>query len=652
MASLVKVRDEFEWRALIPALLGFVLLFLLLLIYAFKAGPDIYWGDSSEFVYIVKHGGIAHPSGYPLYTMISRLADALLPLPTAYSLSLLSSLLAATSILLLYILLLELGIDPLKAAMTGIFIGLSPVVVDQATVPEVYALHLLLQLAGIWLIVRWLKVEGLRVWIAAWLVFGLAFSNHLTSFWSLPAVFCLLWSQRKKLTALRWWLSALGAFLIGLTPYYYLILHAKNGVAYNQGDPSTLPALFSHLSGSVFRYRLFSLSAEEFMDQVVQWGTSLSDQWGSATLVLLPVGLVTCIRTLPRPVWLGAIAWLTVGCLYIWNYFIPDKDGYYLVLHSIIGLFIACGYGFLIERLVGKRAWARKWLFTVLLLAGALAPVFMSWDISRKNNTSLRDYTVDCWKNLDARTLMVSEDINLHYGTMLLQEEGLLPVDNVVISQYLLGFRWYHRFISIRYPSVYFSREFAALTDEFRRQGMRISGPELGHQRQILVERMTRDLIKANIAQRPIAILLLDDEDEPKRYGDFYLQNRGLVYSVHKSVVGGDKRVKCDFASKYLAGKNAFRDNRERYVASRYGTACNRLGIRMVADGEHEGALKAFQRALRYDPEYMQAMKNMGLVLIKYLRREEEGRQIWKRYVEMSGDQADRGVVGWLKNKH
>jgi len=303
MASLAKVRDEFEWRALIPALLGFVLLLLLFSVYAFKACPDIYWGDSSEFVYIAEHGGIAHPSGYPLYTMMSRLVAALLPLPAAYSLTLLTCLFSALSILALYLLLLELGIGSLKAAMCGLFVGLTPVVVDQATAPEVYSLHMLLQLAGIGLIVRWRKVQGRYIWIGTWLVFGLAFSNHLITFWSFPAVFCLLWSHRKTLTAPKWWLSAVAAFLLGLTPYCYLILQARSGVAYNQGDPSTLPALFSHLSGSVFRYRLFSLSVEEFMDQVLQWARSLSDQWGSAALILAPVGLVVCMKKLPRAIW-------------------------------------------------------------------------------------------------------------------------------------------------------------------------------------------------------------------------------------------------------------------------------------------------------------------------------------------------------------
>ena len=41
-----------------------------LFVYAATAARSVYWGDSAELVAVAHTLGIAHPPGYPLYTLL------------------------------------------------------------------------------------------------------------------------------------------------------------------------------------------------------------------------------------------------------------------------------------------------------------------------------------------------------------------------------------------------------------------------------------------------------------------------------------------------------------------------------------------------------------------------------------------------------
>ncbi len=73
------------------------------LIYAATTAWDVLPADSGEFQLIAARWGIAHPPGYPLYTVLGGLWVSLLPFGSvAFRLNLLSAFLAATTLLLLF----------------------------------------------------------------------------------------------------------------------------------------------------------------------------------------------------------------------------------------------------------------------------------------------------------------------------------------------------------------------------------------------------------------------------------------------------------------------------------------------------------------------------------------------------------------------
>ena len=137
--------------ALVIGLAGFAL-------YAATAAPSVatLFDDSLEFQVVLPTLGIAHPSGYPLYTLLGKLFTLLIPFRDAAGrANLLSALCAGAALGVLYLLAQKIAGNRAAAATATVLFALSPAWWSQATIAEVYALHGLLVVLFLYLLLRW-----------------------------------------------------------------------------------------------------------------------------------------------------------------------------------------------------------------------------------------------------------------------------------------------------------------------------------------------------------------------------------------------------------------------------------------------------------------------------------------------------------------
>jgi len=85
---------------------GIIVFIISLFIYVLTLCPTVFWYDSTEFIVQSYHLGTAHPTGYPLWGLLGKLAT-LLPLGTAphdiaYRLNFLTALFTAISVMFTY----------------------------------------------------------------------------------------------------------------------------------------------------------------------------------------------------------------------------------------------------------------------------------------------------------------------------------------------------------------------------------------------------------------------------------------------------------------------------------------------------------------------------------------------------------------------
>ncbi|NOZ27334.1 MAG: DUF2723 domain-containing protein [Chloroflexi bacterium] len=199
-----------------------------LILYVRTAAPSVValFDDSLEFQLVLPTLGIAHPTGYPLYTLLGY-AFTRLPLgEVAYRVNLFSAAAAAAAVGMLYLAGRVLTGRRLAAALAAAYTIAIPVWWSQATVAEVYALHGFLQALLCWTALRWSHGTG-KLWPVG-LVLGLGLTHHRMIVLLAPAVAIWLAARlgdivRKR----REWVSAVVAFLLPLSLYAYLPIRGR-----------------------------------------------------------------------------------------------------------------------------------------------------------------------------------------------------------------------------------------------------------------------------------------------------------------------------------------------------------------------------------------------------------------------------------------
>jgi hypothetical protein len=204
-------------------------------------------GDSGELITVASTLGIAHPPGYPLYTMLGKLFSYLPIGSVALRLNLFSALCGAGAAALLFATLKLLTGNKLPALFAASLFALSFEVWRYASVAEVFALNNLLCAGLFYCLAKWQTEGGHEKWLfAVFFLSGLCASHHHQSaFVVLPILILVSIEQRKNFSA-KQWAGYWGTFALGLTPYLYLPLRAAMTPPLMWGDVTTWQGFLTH----------------------------------------------------------------------------------------------------------------------------------------------------------------------------------------------------------------------------------------------------------------------------------------------------------------------------------------------------------------------------------------------------------------------
>ena len=111
------------------------------LLYVNTLAPDLLPADAGELQLVGARLGVAHPTGFPLYTMLTNLATRLPIGPNeAYRTNLLSALVSTGTVLLLYLAVRRLCGSRLAGLLAAAALGTSATFWSQATTANVRSL--------------------------------------------------------------------------------------------------------------------------------------------------------------------------------------------------------------------------------------------------------------------------------------------------------------------------------------------------------------------------------------------------------------------------------------------------------------------------------------------------------------------------------
>ena len=471
-------------------------------VYFLTLAPSLDFIDAGELAAVAHTWGIAHPTGYPLFTIIAGLWS-LLPFGSGiFRLNLLAAILSAAAAGIAVQIFFDLlrvrpwrgekkvkgkkksatsAKDSVSSATTAAAGGADAeaMVALKASIAaalllafggtywrtalsiEVYALHILMLALLLWSAVRLLFLPAAspaalrrRMAVTA-LLLGLSFANHMSTVFVLPALLVLVtavhWRSEGFATHLA---VSVPAFLAGLLPYLYLPLRAAAHPVLNWGNPIDFERLLWHVSGKQYSVWMFS-SADAWRAQF----TYALEAFGRdvAWLALLPamVGLVVLLR---RGGWM-ALFWilLFLTCL-IWaaGYDIHDIDSYFLLGFFALAAWVAVGLH-AIARWRGSSTLPALLRDPMLLGAVLLVPLMLQWGrVSQAGNHLVEDYTRTMFDSFDERAVVFSYqwDFWVSASYYLQYVEGVRG-DVAVLDKELFRRSWYFEQLRHNHPDLF-----------------------------------------------------------------------------------------------------------------------------------------------------------------------------------------------------
>ncbi len=443
--------------------------------------------DGGEITTVLWTLGIAHPTGYPLFTLLGH---AFVLIPFFHEVVLRANLFAVvcTSLAsgIFYFVFVEAQRvllsseiisgnkkskqkSPKKnnkepsgekdftaksvAAAAALSLVFSKTFWTQSTVVESYPLQLLLFAT---ILLTWLKFYSTPTNLLAFLsglTLGLGFTNHMTTVLTLPALIYLLVSRYRQKKAKLSFLGFIifGGFLAGLL-YIYLPIRASQHPLMNWGNPHDLQRFIWHVTAKQFRTWMFS-SFDVFQHQLGIFFSGLYTEF-RITILIVVIGMIVSVSSHRKYFWLAAIL-LVSDLLYAANYSIHNIDSYFLLGYISLSLFSVIGFRTLANRF-SNMVQGRVVVAIVLFLFPAISAYSNFSRVDAGKDYSVEMYTRDILTSVPENSLVLSYQWDDFVASSLYyQNVDRLRTDVIVIDKELIRRSWYAAQVHERFSSLF-----------------------------------------------------------------------------------------------------------------------------------------------------------------------------------------------------
>ena len=428
------------------------------LAYSFTLAPTFSHTDSGELAAVCYTFGVAHPTGYPLYTLLGGLF-ARLPLGSpAFNLNLMALLLTAAGVYwwgrsLDYFfgewrtktedpgVVQRLRLAKVVAVFGGAFLlAFGQTWWVQGTAAEVYSLHCCLLGLNIFLVFRaWGAPDDARKpWLMLSIGLALAFSNHLSTIVILPG---LAWLFFRKFgfnaAAFKLLGMMLGVFipiLIGL--YAWLPIRSSMDPQYAWGNTVGWEEIWHHVSGRQFSVWFFT-GMEAFKKNLADFFQRIPYEMGIGLLLALP-GVVYSFK-FKRDFSIFFLICIVSNLLWACNYAIKDLEPYFLLSYISMAFFSAVGLRWLWVRLETS--------LMIRILASAVVGVLLLvvmgvnfGKVNQRNAWQYHDYAKATLESLPPNSLVLSR----FWDALISPSYYLQSVDGIRKDVQILDYHMLH----------------------------------------------------------------------------------------------------------------------------------------------------------------------------------------------------------------
>lgn len=462
-----------------------------LAIYLITMSHDVLPIDTGELAAVQHTLGVAHPTGYPLFTYLGFLWSKIPWADTVIMrLNILAAVFCAVGNFFLFktfLLLFQnqvvtptvvkssnakqkqvttnktttISLHPLLILLVAVvgtsFAAFSKTYWMQSTGVEVYSLHIALISAFIYYTVFLFQQSQISIqqWIIIGLLLGLCFTNHMTSVLLLPGLLFLVF---KKSSSVRLFFTnglKVAGVAAGVAMFFYssLMIVASSQPLFNWGNVSTLQNLFRHVTGKQYQVWMFS-SSKAAADNLEMFIQNFQDEFSFIGIGFLIAGAFYMAKKNKVAFWFFVISFFTT-VFYSINYSIKDLLPYFLLAFISAAVLMGAAMRWIFEYVENFQS---KPALGFLALA---IPIFLiSFNYSKVNqreNYFVGDYTREALQSVEPGALILSYqwDILISPAYYYQHVEKLAP-GVVIVDKELLRRSWYYSQIE-RWEPQFFS---------------------------------------------------------------------------------------------------------------------------------------------------------------------------------------------------
>ncbi len=455
-------------------------------VYLLTMAPSVIQIDSGELAAVQATLGIAHPTGYPLFTIIGYLFLKLpLPFTKIFQANLLALVWCTLGVLFFtksaFIILSNISfeIEPQKkksksinksivfesfekniflitsAVLSGLILAFSKTYWSQSTSVEVYSLQIFLFALIIFSTLHAYYSEHKLVdWIWVALSLALGFSNHMTTLLTLPFV-AILFFQKEKIGIQSFKKIAIMLTLfipLVILFYLYLPLRASSNPSINWGNPINFENFFRHVSGKQYQVWLFA-SMEAAEKQLGYFLKNFAGEFGYIGALIGLIGIFYSYKHM-RKMFYALMTTFIFSVLYSINYDIVDIDSYFLLPYIIFSFFTAYGIFNILIYL------KQKFINRIVITSGFVIPflpLLLNFsDVDQSSVFTFEDYTKTVLNSTEKNSIIFSYqwDYLVSPSYYFQTVENFRP-DVCIIDKELLRRSWFYNQLKRNHADVY-----------------------------------------------------------------------------------------------------------------------------------------------------------------------------------------------------
>jgi hypothetical protein len=430
---------------------------LAFLIYTLTSPAGISWEhsgeDGPEFAAVAKVFGIAHPTGYPLFTLLTRVAS-IGAAENAWRVQLFVNLCAAIAVAMSFLFFWRVAGSRVGAAIGAALLAISPIWWAQATIIEVYPLHLAF-MAGLFYLALSPGGWPRRLLLLAW-VGGLALVHHRMAAIAAPSLAVLAGAALWRHRPIRWGYVAMAVplVLLPLSLYLVLLIRSQFDPALDWGNPETWGQLGWVARGEQYRFRMFHEPLSAFAERArVAAFEVMPAQFGVSALGLSLIGLVAFRRRGGAAAWWSLVVYLLLSLVAYAGYDIPDPDAYTLPMTFVLAAFAALGAAWLLERRWFGGRWAGA-LVAVALLAFPASRLPALWRTTTlHDDRGAEEYAREALALLPEKAVVLSDGDGRSFSLWYRQAVNG-DWDKAIVYRLLLVWPWYHENLRGHHPDL------------------------------------------------------------------------------------------------------------------------------------------------------------------------------------------------------